>query len=70
VDLEEFCIKVVKVKNYNALRTGLLLVFLISYLLGIGILCGIIPFINLWILGGAGGLALICFFMSYLFQGK
>lgn len=70
MDLEEIRFKLVKVKNYNALRTGLLLVFLISYLLGIGILCGLIPFINLWIIGGTGGIALICFFLSYLFQGK
>lgn len=70
MDLEEIRFKLVKVKNYNALRTGFLLVFLISYLLGIGILCGLIPFINLWIIGGTGGIALICFFLSYLFQGK
>lgn len=70
MDLEEVCFKLSKVKNYNALRTGFLLVFLISYLLGIGILCGIIPFINLWILGSTGGVALICFFVSYLFQGR
>lgn len=53
------------VKKKNALRTSALLVFLLSYFLGIGSLCGITPSINLWVVCFIGAGALIYFFMSY-----
>lgn len=56
------------VKKKNTLRTGALLVFLLSYILGIASLCGIIPFINLWVLCCVGGVALIYFFLSYIYR--